>query len=123
MVDRLTVLLAQLGGDPRGSVSAVRLEMHRPYPGGQAGLGRLPGGSVRGCPAPVAEARAADAEDAAQPLHAVTALEGRRHTGSGSPARLPGEILGGFAQDLAFLPSSRTFFRKAAFSASHGTAG
>lgn len=71
VVDRDTVLLAVLGGDPRGSAGAVRFLVHRSYPGGRLRVGRLPGGPVRGGPAPVVEARAADAEDAAEPLHAT----------------------------------------------------
>ncbi|MGW0853695.1 hypothetical protein [Streptomyces sp. NPDC002690] len=46
-----------------------------PYPGGKLLVGRQPGSAVRGCPAPVVEARAAHAEDAAQPLHAVATVE------------------------------------------------
>ncbi|MGW2207546.1 helix-turn-helix domain-containing protein, partial [Streptomyces sp. NPDC001774] len=39
---------AELGGDPRDAVGAVRLAVHGPYPGREPGVGRLAGGPARG---------------------------------------------------------------------------
>ncbi|MDP9612928.1 hypothetical protein JOF35_005205 [Streptomyces demainii] len=46
----------------------------RPVSVGESGVGRLSGFPVRGGAAPVVEAGAGDAEDGAQPLHAVAAV-------------------------------------------------
>jgi hypothetical protein len=48
--------------------------MNRAYPGSELRVGGLAGRPHGHCPAPVVEARASDAEDGAQPLHAVAAL-------------------------------------------------
>ncbi|MGW6063251.1 M20/M25/M40 family metallo-hydrolase, partial [Streptomyces sp. NPDC055189] len=55
-----------------GGARAYLADPQAPRPAGvMIGYPGLPGGPVGGCPAPVVEARAADAEDAAQPLDAV----------------------------------------------------
>ncbi len=109
VVDRDTVLLAVLGGDPRGSAGAVRFLVHRSYPGGRLRVGRLPGGPVRGGPAPVVEARAADAEDAAEPLHATFFRRAAFSASSGAAAaRVPASaVLGG-----RLTPAALTQFRR-----------
>lgn len=72
-VDSLAAV-AEFGGDPGNAVGAARFVVHGSYPDGEVGVGRLPGGPVRGRPAPVVEAGAGDAQDRAQPLHAVAAV-------------------------------------------------
>ena len=66
--------IAELGGDPGNTAGAVRFTMQDSYPGGEPGNSRPPASPGRSCPAPAAVAGAGDAEDAAQPLHAVAAL-------------------------------------------------
>lgn len=66
--------IAELGGDPGNTAGAVRFTMHDSYPGGEPGNSRPPASPGSSCPGPAAVAGAGDAEDAAQPLHAVAAL-------------------------------------------------
>src|SRR5689334_10108388 len=57
VVDSLAAV-AEFGGDPGNAVGAARFVVHGSYPGGEVGIGRLPGGPVGGRPAPVVEAGA-----------------------------------------------------------------
>src|SRR4051794_3897090 len=122
MVDAFA-LLAEFGGDPGDSVGAVRFPVYGPYPGSELGVGRLPGGPVRGRPAPVVEAGAGDAEDAAQPLHAETTLVVGDELEAVHQRVSPAKYFAAFRRISRSSSNSRTFLRRAAFSASSGVAG
>lgn len=83
-------------------------------------VGRLPGGPAPGGPAPVVETRAAHAEDAAQPLHTVAALEVGDTLEAVHQRVSPAKHFAALRRISGSSSSSRTFFRRAAFSASSG---
>ncbi len=73
VVDRWALVL-QLGGDPGAAVGAVGLPVDLGDPLGQDLVGPLAPGAGRAGFAPAVEAGAGDAQEGAQPLHAVGAV-------------------------------------------------
>ena len=69
-------------------------------PLGERGVGAARAAAGRGGGLPGVERGTRHLDELAQPLHLEGGRSGRRRTGSGSPVRLPGEILGRLAQDL-----------------------
>lgn len=121
-VDSLAAV-AEFGGDPGNAVGAARFVVHGSYPDGEVGVGRLPGGPVRGRPAPVVEAGAGDAQDRAQPLHAVAAVVVGDELEAVHQRVSPAKYSAALRRISRSSSSSRTFWRRAAFSASSGVGG
>src|SRR5690606_13386335 len=77
----------------------------------------------RGRPTPVIEAGAGDAHDGAPPLHAVTALMVGDELEAVHQRVSLAKYFAAFRRISRSSSSSRTFFRRAAFSASNGVGG